>query len=279
MEKSFLIHEDYIEDLDDSLKPVFLMIIYNYGIHGIEPNFSSNEPLIASLKNSIWLKIKRRIDSEKEKYKEVSEKRAAASRNRKNISVPTNLTNANKTEQTEQNEQMITNANKTEQNEQMNTEYVYDYDNDYEYDNDSVTVSVSDSASDAEEKAENNNNWGYFQKKSYELITTHNKSSPHKIFVPSFITYLTKDCREIVSTLKAEGSENILKALENYIKISELDNAWQQYFSLKDFIKNYSRFCVQNFDISLFTKKCPENNNADDSKIKSMLDNIPDEIE
>lgn len=269
MEKSFLIHEDYIEDLDDSLKPVFLMIIYNYGIHEIEPDFSSDEALIASLKNSIWLKIKRRIDSEKEKYKEVSEKRAAASRNRKNISVSTN---ANKTEQ---NEQMITNANKTEQNEQMNTEYVYDYDNEYDYDNDSVTVSVSD----AEEKAENNNNWGYFQKKSYELIINHNKSSPHKIFIPSFMTYLTKDCREIVSTLKAEGSENILKALENYIKISELDNAWQQYFSLKDFVKNYSRFCVQNFDIKLFSKKCPENNNADDSKIKSMLDNIPDEIE
>ena len=257
MEKSFLIHEDYIEDLSDSLKPVFLVIIYNYGIHGIEPDFSSDEAIIASLKNSIWLKIKRRIDSEKEKYKEVSEKRAAANRNRKNISVSTKL---NKTEQNR------TKLNKTEQNEQMDIEYVYDYDND------SVTVSVSD----AEEKAENNNNWGYFQKKSYELITNHNTSSPHKIFIPSFMTYLTTDCREIISTLQAEGSENILKALENYIIISELENAWQQYFSLKDFVKNYSRYSVQNFDVKLFKKKCP---NADDFKIKSMLDNIPDEIE
>ena len=59
--ESFIFHAEYIEDLPEENKAEFLMYIYNYAIKGIEPELSS-------FAKTAWIKIKRRIDQERELY-------------------------------------------------------------------------------------------------------------------------------------------------------------------------------------------------------------------
>ena len=59
--ESFIFHAEYIEDLPEENKAEFLMYIYNYAIKGIEPELSS-------FAKTAWIKIKRRIDLERELY-------------------------------------------------------------------------------------------------------------------------------------------------------------------------------------------------------------------
>lgn len=59
--ESFVIHSEYIDDLPDEFKAAFLVHIYNYGINGVEPE-------ISGLERTVWLKIKRRIDSDTATY-------------------------------------------------------------------------------------------------------------------------------------------------------------------------------------------------------------------
>ena len=59
--ESFIFHAEYIEDLPEENKAEFLMYVYNYAIKGIEPELSS-------FAKTAWIKIKRRIDQERELY-------------------------------------------------------------------------------------------------------------------------------------------------------------------------------------------------------------------
>lgn len=59
--ESFIFHSEYIEDLPEENKAEFLVYIYNYAIKGIEPELSS-------FAKTAWIKIKRRIDMEREQY-------------------------------------------------------------------------------------------------------------------------------------------------------------------------------------------------------------------
>lgn len=67
MRDSFVVHKEYISDLPESLKAEFLMHIFTYAIEGEEPVFEGEE-LICELKQTIWLKIKRRLDTDMAKY-------------------------------------------------------------------------------------------------------------------------------------------------------------------------------------------------------------------
>lgn len=61
MRETFVMHAEYIEDLPDEAKAQFLMYVYNYGIHGIVPE-------LTGFAKTAWIKIKRRIDQERELY-------------------------------------------------------------------------------------------------------------------------------------------------------------------------------------------------------------------
>ena len=61
MRESFVLHAEYIEDLPEELKGIFLRYIYEYGIKEIEPELSG-------LELTVWLKIKRRIDDDVQSY-------------------------------------------------------------------------------------------------------------------------------------------------------------------------------------------------------------------
>lgn len=69
MRESFIIHAEYIEDLpDDKTKAIYLGYVYNYGIYDIEPEG------LEGFEKSIWIKIKRRIDQDRESYEARKEK-------------------------------------------------------------------------------------------------------------------------------------------------------------------------------------------------------------
>lgn len=73
MRESFVFHAEYIADLPDDYKPAFAMYAINYALNDEKPQLQEG-----TLEFSLWVKIARRIDQEREKYERVKEKRAAA---------------------------------------------------------------------------------------------------------------------------------------------------------------------------------------------------------
>lgn len=71
MRESFIIHSEYIEDLPEEYKNIFLVYIYDYGIKGITPN-------LTSLEKSLWIKIQRRIDSDIAAWNETKQAKSNA---------------------------------------------------------------------------------------------------------------------------------------------------------------------------------------------------------
>ena len=61
MRESFVFHSEYIEDLPEEYKEQFLKYTYEYGIH-------ETVPQLKGLELSIWKKIQRRIDGDRESY-------------------------------------------------------------------------------------------------------------------------------------------------------------------------------------------------------------------
>lgn len=64
----FVFHAEYIADLPDDYKADFAMYAINYALNDEQP------PLMqGTLEYSLWAKIERRIDQEREKYERVKE--------------------------------------------------------------------------------------------------------------------------------------------------------------------------------------------------------------
>lgn len=75
MRESFVFHAEYIADLPDDYKADFAMYAINYALNDEQP------PLMqGTLEYSLWAKIERRINQEREKYERVKERRTAAGR-------------------------------------------------------------------------------------------------------------------------------------------------------------------------------------------------------
>ena len=94
---SFVFHEDFLLDLPAEEKPNFAMYVYNYALYGESPSLDG-------FAETVWKKIARRIDAEREKYEQTKAKRAAAGRKHTgNQYARTEQTpqETNKTEQTE----------------------------------------------------------------------------------------------------------------------------------------------------------------------------------
>lgn len=75
MRESFVFHAEYIADLPDEYKARFAMYAINYALNDEKPDIEQG-----TLEYSLWAKIERRINQEREKYERVKERRAAAGR-------------------------------------------------------------------------------------------------------------------------------------------------------------------------------------------------------
>lgn len=153
--ESFVFHAEWINDLPQRFREKFSMLAINYAIYGIEPEIDED-----SLEFSEWIKIKRRIDSDKNAYKEVCEKRAEAGRRggfakgKNNGSENKNAENSNAKNNENENSKnsnakkeiaKIANANfaknKIAKIAEYDSEYDSEYESDTEFDSDSHTDS------------------------------------------------------------------------------------------------------------------------------------------
>ena len=75
MRESFVFHAEYIADLPGEYKARFAMYAINYALNDEKPDIEQG-----TLEYSLWVKIERRINQEREKYERVKERRAAAGR-------------------------------------------------------------------------------------------------------------------------------------------------------------------------------------------------------
>ena len=139
MRESFVIHAEYIEDLPEEFKPLFLQYIYNYGIKGIEPQ-------LTGLEASIWIKIKRRIDEETALYeKKCKNLRNVNKKHKTPSTIENELSSVEKPLSSVENEvSTIENAMSSNENELSSGEYVSDYEsvNDSVIECESVTSTV-----------------------------------------------------------------------------------------------------------------------------------------
>ena len=78
MRDSFVFHSEYIADLPDEYKGIFAMYTINYALNNVTPTITDG-----TLEQSLWIKIARRIDQEREKYEAIKVKRAAAGKKHK----------------------------------------------------------------------------------------------------------------------------------------------------------------------------------------------------
>ena len=68
--ESFVFHREFIEDLPEAYQQKFVSYAIQYGIYGIEPDIDEK-----SLEYTVWLKTKRRIDEDCERYQKACESR------------------------------------------------------------------------------------------------------------------------------------------------------------------------------------------------------------
>src|SRR5574344_403499 len=90
MRESFVFHADYICDLPADYKADFIRYTVDYGLYGKKPQIADG-----TLEMALWAKIKRRIDTEAEKYEAISNKRREAANKRYAKATPPAAKNAN----------------------------------------------------------------------------------------------------------------------------------------------------------------------------------------
>lgn len=90
MRESFVFHKDYIDDLPSQYKAEFTQYTVNYGLYGELPPLTGD-----MLESALWAKIRRRIDTEAEKYEAISNKRREAANKRYAKETPPAAKNAN----------------------------------------------------------------------------------------------------------------------------------------------------------------------------------------
>ena len=90
MRESFIFHADYIDDLPPQHKAEFMQYTIDYGLYDKTPPLSAD-----MLEYALWAKIKRRIDTEAEKYEAISNKRREAANKRYAKEMPPAAKNAN----------------------------------------------------------------------------------------------------------------------------------------------------------------------------------------
>ena len=238
--ESFVIHTEYIDDLPEENKAEFLMYIFNYGSKGEEPE-------LTGFAQTIWVKIKRRMDYDNSEWENNRAQRSVAGRKG---GLKSAEARASKLKQNE--------ANSSEVKQEQANEAVNVSVNEYVTENVNAHTEgacVSDSFK----------NFGKTQKDCWELIQNHNKTAPTERKIPcssSFMSFIQKEMREILdATERSVEPEKITQALQNFIKVAKSDT-WQKTFTWRSFCKNYQNFMPEYFTLSKYLNSEPETDDA-----------------
>jgi len=189
MRESFVLHSEYIEDLPEEYKIVFLEYIYNYGIH-------EQAPALEGLERSLWLKIQRRIDIDHEAYNKKLEYLKEYRKNKKHA----NSSNSSESSQ------------KFEKFENIQTispsviDIVSDIDIVNDIDIDIDNVSVSDANLTPAQKE--------YSKAVFTLWSEAGLPGSKDEF-----SFRSKEFYQSIPALKGIHSNDVLQAIKNYVSV------------------------------------------------------------
>ena len=248
MRESFVIHTEYIEDLPEENKAEFLMYIYNYGAKGIEPE-------LEGFANTVWLKIKRRIDADIEQYENTISARSAAGKKHKGNQY---------TKELEQNGTNGTQSQSVEQNGTNGTVSVFESDNEFENDNDTDTDTKSACVPvyipDPNKKLDKN-----LAGTLLNILQNHNRMVTKDRSVPvssDLFRFSCKELRELIGTVgPEEPRDRIQKTLENFLKVCRSDT-WQKSHSWSTFCKHYADYTPEYFTLERYLNSESETDDA-----------------
>lgn len=123
-------------------------------------------------------------------------------------------------------------------------------------DNVNANVNANPTVNDAECEGEKWENTDEFQKTMFLDIENHNKSVKPAKRIPcsaNFVSFVQKECRDIVSTLrKSYSPSDIETAFRNYLAVAKSDT-WKKKFSVQDFCRNVQEYLPEFFDIDKFS--------------------------
>lgn len=253
MRESFVIHNEYIEDLPEESKGEFLLYIYNYGIKGEEPNLDG-------FAKTIWVKIKRRIDFDFEEWKKSKENRSLSGR----IGGLKSGITRSKMKQDEAllqideaNEATLNSVKQDEANEAVNV-YVNDNVsvNDNVTDTDNSVCAYSFAQNDIKPLKTTPADANKVIKQAFEVIQTHNSThgNMHKMPISkTYVTFLQKEGRQLCELFRDFDAADVLQALNNYLRVANIDT-WKSTFSFSAFCKNCIEYTPEYFSIDKYEK-------------------------
>ena len=253
MRESFIFHAEYIDDLPDAYKPTFTMYAVNYGIYGIEPEFSDS-----SLELALWAKIKRRIDHDIEEWENTRTNRSKAGSSHKGNQYTKKASDSSAP--SEILEQIGTDWNTMEQDGTDGTVNVSvsvnESVNEFAH-TQSPIVCVSDNPTEPPKRV----NLGTIQKDIFNLISEHNKTASPERRIPcsrNLLSFTQKESRELLSAIGTdETPERVMSALRNFLQVASSDT-WQKSFSWRTFCRNFESYTPEFFTITRYVNGAPE---------------------
>ena len=117
-------------------------------------------------------------------------------------------------------------------------------------------------------------NYQNLQTECFNLISEHNKSGVKKLAVSrDLFSFAQKEGRELVQLANIESPENIIKALKNYLSVLSVDT-WKTYFSFSEFVKKYTEYLPEYFNIQNYIKSVKNPDELADAFYAEMMKDI-----
>jgi len=249
MRESFVIHSEYIEDLPEEYKERFLQMVYNYGIH-------EEVPILDGLEQSLWIKIQRRIDLDRDTYEtrkaKLKEYKENWKKSKKNDSVNSESFGIIENH-TESFGIIPTNTSSVIVNDSVNVN-----DNVFVNVNDIENVSVIDNVSDATElPSKDAPSTINYSKIIFELF----RDASLPCAKGNEISFLQTDFKNGLNYLHKTSefqhihSDDVIGAVKNYIEVLQNPDCYvsnrMNFFQLVK-SKNFYNYLPQNFDVENF---------------------------
>lgn len=260
--ESFIFHAEYIEDLPEENKAEFLMYVYNYAIKGIEPELSS-------FAKTAWIKIKRRIDQERELY----EKKCSNLKQRQK-KTPDTENNASETENdlSETDNEVSDTEKGSSETEKAKSDGEYEFESEFEHESERETESDTENAP----RRETPSLQAYAQK---ILNIFHEAGLP--CARNNLVSFLQRDFKNgmayIRKTYGPLHSDEVIGAAENYARtVNDPASFITGKYSFDRFVtfKNFVDFLPANYNPENF-KDTKKTTSADPPEKKSWKDNCP----
>ena len=238
--ESFVIHTEYIEDLPEENKAEFLLYIYNYGSKGEEPELDG-------LAQTIWVKIKRRMDYDNQEWENTRLHRSEAGRKG---GLKSGESRANKTKQ---NEAPLNLLKQNETNEADNVT-VNEFVNETEHTPEELCA-CSAPAETPVIKIQKSD-FDLFLNQVFNLIRDHNKTHAPARKMPisrDIFSFRQSEGRQLCNLLHEYDAKTIITALTNYLHVADMDT-WKSSFSFQAFCLHINEYTAEYFSVDKFEK-------------------------